>query len=284
MTRAEALEAIAVGPAGRCRRHARDGRRPPRDRRDGDRQHDGRQCAGGGLHRRVRRVRDRPRAPASTTTGRRRKVDGDRTRARASSRPTRPTRSASSPRVGGLEIAALVGVIVESRRSARVPVVLDGFITGVGRARRRGDRSGRRGRASSPAIAPSEPGHAIVLEHLGLRPILELDLRLGEGSGAALAMGVIAAAVAVRDGMATFDAAGVGRPVVTTDRPRPARGDDLVGPPLLRPCRPAALGGRATRRPRSSRPSWRRPCRRVSGSCRARAVARRATAAAIAGG
>ena len=112
--------------------------------------------------------------------------------------------------VGGLEIGALVGVIAEAA-IARIPLVLDGFITGS---------AALVATALEPSIAPrliaghrsSEPGHAIVLEHLGLRPILELDLRLGEASGAAVAMAVIAAAVAVRDGMATFDDAGVAGP------------------------------------------------------------------------
>jgi nicotinate-nucleotide--dimethylbenzimidazole phosphoribosyltransferase len=112
--------------------------------------------------------------------------------------------------VGGLEIGALVGVILEAVVN-RVPLVLDGFITGA---------AALIAVALEPSIAPrliaghrsAEPGHAIVLEHLGLRPILELDLRLGEGSGAALAMAIIAAAVAVRDGMATFDDAGVAGP------------------------------------------------------------------------
>ena len=58
-------------------------------------------------------------------------------------------------------------------------------------------------------------GHAVVLERLALRPLLELDLRLGEGTGAALAMSLVDAAVAVRDGMATFDAAGVSGPAGT---------------------------------------------------------------------
>ena len=63
----------------------------------------------------------------------------------------------------------------------------------------------------------SEPGHAVVLDHLGLDPILDLDLRLGEASGAALAMGVIVAAVAIRDEMATFDSAGYRTGRVVTD-------------------------------------------------------------------
>jgi nicotinate-nucleotide--dimethylbenzimidazole phosphoribosyltransferase len=112
--------------------------------------------------------------------------------------------------IGGLEIAALVGVIAEAV-VVGIPVVLDGFITAA---------AALVVTAVAPAAAPrliaghrsAEPGHAIVLDHLGLRPILELDLRLGEGSGAALAMAVIDAAVAARDGMATFDAAGVAGP------------------------------------------------------------------------
>jgi len=54
-----------------------------------------------------------------------------------------------------------------------------------------------------------EPGHAIVLDRLGLRPILELDLRLGEGSGAALAIPIIRAAARICGEMATFEQAGV---------------------------------------------------------------------------
>ena len=71
--------------------------------------------------------------------------------------------------------------------------------------------------ALQPSVSPrliaghrsTEPGHRIVLEHLGLAPVVDLDLRLGEASGAALAMGIVVAAVAVRDGMATFDSAGI---------------------------------------------------------------------------
>jgi nicotinate-nucleotide--dimethylbenzimidazole phosphoribosyltransferase len=113
--------------------------------------------------------------------------------------------------VGGLEIAVLVGVIVEAAL-ADIPVVLDGFITAS---------AALVAVAIEPRLGPrliaghrsSEPGHRVVLEHLGLAPILELDLRLGEASGAALAMAVIVAAVAVREEMATFDSAGVDGPV-----------------------------------------------------------------------
>ena len=109
--------------------------------------------------------------------------------------------------LGGFEIAALVGVVVGAAAHG-VPLVLDGFITGA---------AALVACALEPAIAPRllaghrsvEPGHAIVLNRLGLRPLLDLDMRLGEGTGAALAMGLVSAAAAVRDGMATFDEAAV---------------------------------------------------------------------------
>jgi len=112
--------------------------------------------------------------------------------------------------VGGLEIGVLVGVIVGAA-AARIPLVLDGFITGA---------AALIGVALEPAIAArliaghrsTEPGHAVVLERLGLVPLLELDLRLGEGSGAALAMHLVGAAAAIRDGMATFESAAVAGP------------------------------------------------------------------------
>jgi len=113
--------------------------------------------------------------------------------------------------IGGLEIGALVGVVIGAV-GRRIPVVLDGFITGAAALLAAG---------LAPGIAPRliaghrsvEPGHAIILERLGLRPVLELDLRLGEGTGAALAIEVIDAAIAVRDGMATFESAQVSGPV-----------------------------------------------------------------------
>ena len=121
--------------------------------------------------------------------------------------------------VGGLEIGALTGVILGSV-AARVPVVLDGFITGAAALLAAG---------LSPVVAQRviaahrsvEPGHAVVIERLGLAPLLDLDLRLGEGTGAALAMQLIDAAVRVRDEMATFDSAAVSGPVGTVEPPRP---------------------------------------------------------------
>ncbi len=112
--------------------------------------------------------------------------------------------------VGGFEIAALVGLMLGAA-AVRIPVVLDGFITGA---------AALVGAALQPSLAPrliaahrsSEPGHAIVLERLGLRPYLDLGMRLGEGSGAALAMGLLAAAVQIRDEMATFESAAISGP------------------------------------------------------------------------
>ena len=109
--------------------------------------------------------------------------------------------------VGGLEIAALVGAVLAAA-AARVPVVLDGFITGAAALIASGLAPGLPPRLIA-SHRSSEPGHAIVLEALGLDPILDLGLRLGEGSGAALAMPVVAAAAAIVGGMATFEDAGV---------------------------------------------------------------------------
>jgi len=112
--------------------------------------------------------------------------------------------------VGGLEIAALVGVIVGAA-AARIPVLLDGFITAA---------SALVGASLRPALAARlvashrsvEPGNVIVLERLGLRPLLDLEMRLGEGTGAALAMGLIVSACRIRDEMATFESAAVSGP------------------------------------------------------------------------
>jgi nicotinate-nucleotide--dimethylbenzimidazole phosphoribosyltransferase len=110
-------------------------------------------------------------------------------------------------RVGGLEIAFLVGVMLGAA-SRRVPVVLDGFITGAAAL--------VAARLSAPVVdamiagtRSPEPGHELVLSALGLEPLLDLGLRLGEGSGAALALSVVRACVAILTEMATFDAAGV---------------------------------------------------------------------------
>jgi nicotinate-nucleotide--dimethylbenzimidazole phosphoribosyltransferase len=110
-------------------------------------------------------------------------------------------------RVGGREIAAIAGAVVAARRK-RVPVVLDGFICCAAVAPLA---------AAVPGIVDhclaghcsAEQGHARLLASLGLDPLLRLALRLGEGSGAALAVPLIRAALATHGGMATFAEAAV---------------------------------------------------------------------------
>jgi nicotinate-nucleotide--dimethylbenzimidazole phosphoribosyltransferase len=110
-------------------------------------------------------------------------------------------------KVGGLEIAGLAGVVIGAA-SRGVPVVSDGFISGAATL-----VALRLAPSARPWVFAShrsaEPGHRVVLGALGIRPVLELDMRLGEGTGAALAMEIIDAACAVMSGMATFAEAGV---------------------------------------------------------------------------
>ena len=113
--------------------------------------------------------------------------------------------------VGGLEIAALVGAILAAAE-ARTPVVLDGFITGAAALVAASIAPGLGPRLIASHRSP-EPGHAAVIEQLGLDPLLDLELRLGEGSGAALALPLIRSATLLHAGMATFDGAGVSGPV-----------------------------------------------------------------------
>ncbi len=110
-------------------------------------------------------------------------------------------------KVGGMEIGGLAGVIVGAA-AARVPVVLDGFIAGAAAL----IAAGLQPRCREYLIASHrsvECGHPIVLRHLGLTPLLDLDLRLGEGTGACLGMGLVFAAVKLYTEMATFEEAGV---------------------------------------------------------------------------
>jgi nicotinate-nucleotide--dimethylbenzimidazole phosphoribosyltransferase len=111
--------------------------------------------------------------------------------------------------VGGLEIAFLTGVILGAA-SLRVPVLLDGFVTGAAALVAATIAPAAAG-AMVAATRSSEPGHSLVLDRLGLEPLLDLGLRLGEGSGAALALPLVRSAVAILTDMATFEAAGVSR-------------------------------------------------------------------------
>jgi nicotinate-nucleotide--dimethylbenzimidazole phosphoribosyltransferase len=112
-------------------------------------------------------------------------------------------------RVGGFEIAFLVGVILGAA-ARRMPVFLDGFVTGAAALAASALAAPVLGSTIAATRSP-EPGHAIVLARLGLEPLLDLGLRLGEGSGAALAIPLARAAVAILTEMATFETAGVSR-------------------------------------------------------------------------
>lgn len=110
-------------------------------------------------------------------------------------------------KVGGFEIAGLAGVIIGGAAHC-VPVVIDGFISGA---------AALIAAQLAPGVKPYliaahqsvEIGHRAILSHLGLRPLLNLNLRLGEGTGAALAFHLIEAAVRILNEMATFAEAGV---------------------------------------------------------------------------
>jgi nicotinate-nucleotide--dimethylbenzimidazole phosphoribosyltransferase len=108
---------------------------------------------------------------------------------------------------GGFEHAALAGFLIAAA-ALRVPVILDGVIAGAAAL-------------AACALAPGtascliaghrsvEPGHSVALEHLGLRPLVDLDLRLGEGTGALLALPIVQSACRALREVATFDSAGV---------------------------------------------------------------------------
>lgn len=109
--------------------------------------------------------------------------------------------------LGGREQAAICGAVLAAR-AARIPVILDGFIcTAAAAVLYRADP-----RLLDHCLvghASAEPGHRKLLAAIGKRPVLEFDMRLGEGSGAALALGIVRAALACHNGMATFGEAGV---------------------------------------------------------------------------
>jgi nicotinate-nucleotide--dimethylbenzimidazole phosphoribosyltransferase len=110
-------------------------------------------------------------------------------------------------KVGGLEIAGLAGLILGSA-ARRIPVVLDGFIAGAAALIAAGLQPHCRDYmiASHRSV---ELGHLAALRRLGLTPLLDLDLRLGEGTGACLGIGLIQASLKILTQMATFDEAGV---------------------------------------------------------------------------
>ncbi len=113
-------------------------------------------------------------------------------------------------RLGGLELAAIAGAVMAARLG-RVPVVLDGFTATAAAAVLF---------AADPhaldhcvvAHRSAEPGHRVLLDRLGQQPLLDLGMRLGEASGATIALALLKAAAACHNGMATFADAGVSGP------------------------------------------------------------------------
>jgi nicotinate-nucleotide--dimethylbenzimidazole phosphoribosyltransferase len=109
--------------------------------------------------------------------------------------------------LGGYEIAGMVGALEQAARQ-KLAVVLDGFITGVAAL----VAIRREPRVATVLMAghrSAEPAHQAILKALQLEPILELDMRLGEGSGAALAMALVTTACRIDDEMVTFEEAGI---------------------------------------------------------------------------
>jgi nicotinate-nucleotide--dimethylbenzimidazole phosphoribosyltransferase len=110
-------------------------------------------------------------------------------------------------KVGGLEIAAIAGLVLGCAANS-IPVVIDGFISTAG-ALIASELHPHVRDYIFAAHQSVEIGHRVMLERIGARPILDLDLRLGEGTGAALSMMLIEAGVKIMREMATFDEAGV---------------------------------------------------------------------------
>jgi nicotinate-nucleotide--dimethylbenzimidazole phosphoribosyltransferase len=110
-------------------------------------------------------------------------------------------------KVGGFEIGAIAGIILGAA-AHRIPVVVDGFISTAGALIAGGLAPTARDYMIA-AHASVEVGHRATLAYLGLSPCLDFDLRLGEGTGAALVLGIVEAACKVLDEMATFGEAGV---------------------------------------------------------------------------
>jgi len=110
-------------------------------------------------------------------------------------------------RLGGKELAALMGAVLAARRK-RIPVLLDGFIATAAAAVLTRDNPGALDHCLVSHLS-AEPGHGRLLRALGQKPILKLGMRLGEASGAATAFPVVRAAVASHSGMASFTEAAV---------------------------------------------------------------------------
>ena len=174
----------------------------------------------------------------------------------APARPGRPGRRARRGRRAGARRDRRASS--SARAAQRVPVMLDGVIAGAAALVAAGAGARRASTRASPGHRSAEPGHTVALAHLGLRPLLDLELRLGEGTGAVLALPLVQAAVRALREMATFDSAGVaekdagrGHCAVSTCEQRPLPRRPAAGRPpggrRRRRHRRAAAGARAAR-------------------------------------
>jgi len=110
-------------------------------------------------------------------------------------------------RLGGRELAAMVGAILQARLT-RVPVLLDGYVAGAAAASLAASAPGALDHCLAAHIS-TEPGHRRLLDELRLTPLVDMNMRLGEASGAVLAAAIVKSAAACHTGMATFAEAGV---------------------------------------------------------------------------
>jgi len=114
-------------------------------------------------------------------------------------------------KVGGFEIGGIAGIILGCAKN-KIPVVIDGFISGAGAliAYKLNQLTKNYMIASHLSV---EKGHKILLDYIGLKPLLNLDLRLGEGTGAALGISLVEASIKILNEMASFEKAGVSRKI-----------------------------------------------------------------------
>jgi nicotinate-nucleotide--dimethylbenzimidazole phosphoribosyltransferase len=110
-------------------------------------------------------------------------------------------------RLGGRELAAMTGAVLAARLQ-RIPVIIDGYVATAAAAVLKALRPDALDHCVAGHVS-AEPAHRRLLAHLGLTPVLDLGMRLGEGSGAAMTAGIVKAAADIHTGMATFQSAGV---------------------------------------------------------------------------
>jgi nicotinate-nucleotide--dimethylbenzimidazole phosphoribosyltransferase len=122
--------------------------------------------------------------------------------------------------VGGRELAAILGATLAARRQ-RIPVLLDGFVCTAAVAPLAKLRADTLAHTLAGHVS-AEAGHRMLLEELGLVPLVDLNMRLGEASGAAVALLILRAALACHTGMATFAEAGVSDKPTDATEPKAA--------------------------------------------------------------